>query len=250
MFGWSIGEKAMRKLAIWAAGALLTLGATMAQAGGFTFSVDQTAGPAGFDIIRFYAKLTPDLTVGAPFFGATGMQSIDATGTSSGTLKFNFFDQSADGIPDWDPTGAFTANDVNGRNNNSSTAGTFIRPGYPTVGNIFMASSDPVFVKTTDNDFNNVPDPGTEQTQYQNLKSFRVAAVIQGGQDVTAVTDPKGSLIGKFVVPTGSSVTLTGSVAADVGPITPFSLSTVPEPAALSFVGLAGLFLARRRRAA
>ena len=210
---------------------------------------DNSSGPAGFDIARFFAKLTPDPTPGHRSSVVTGMQSIDGTMTSTGTFHFNFFDQSADGIPDWDPTGNFTANDANGKNNNTASAGTFVRPGFPDssgTGAIFVASYTPPFIKTTDNDFNGQADPGTDQTPYTLLKSFRITAIIQGGQDSSATTG-LGALIGKAVVPTGSLVTLTGTIAGNAGPIVPI---LIPEPTALGLIGMGGLLLARRRRAA
>jgi hypothetical protein len=236
----------MRKLAVWAAGMLVAMSASIANAG-FTFTKETTAGPAGFDIVRYYAKLTPTPDAVGDYTGATGMQSIDATLSSSGNFKFNFFDQSADGIPDWDPTGAFTANDANGKNNNTATAGTFLRPGFPDssgTGAIFVATYDPPFIKSTDNDFNGQADPGTDQTPYTVLKAFRIAGVIQGGVDSSALTG-KGALIAKAVVPTGSTVDIAGLVAADAGPLTPI---IVPEPATLSLVGIAGVALFGRRR--
>ena len=216
---------------------LFWLGAQATNAAGFQFSTTTVAGPAGFDIVRLFAKLTPDPNSGQPFSGATGIQAINATATSTGIFKFRFVDQNGDGIDDWDPTGAWSATDANGRFNNLTSAGSFIRPGFPTSGVMTLQSTTPSPIILTPVDL----------PIYSQLKSFQVAAFIQGGVDSTAVSDSSGALIIKAVVPSGSTVEFVGTVQADVGPVTPFDVTT-PEPAGLLLGGLAIVLFAHRSR--
>jgi hypothetical protein len=229
------------KLTIWAAGAALALAGSSAYAN-FTFSSTRTAGTgaqAGFDIVRFFAKLDPTGNTA----GATGLQSVDAEIITSGNLKFRFQDQNADGIADADPTGTATQNDNAARLGNTNN-GSFIRAGDPTAGAFNAVSVLPPGALSKDSDFDGTPDPGFDPAvNYGSLKSFRVAGFTAGGADAKAISDPAGSLFAMAVVPTGSAVQIVGFVAADKG-----NAEAIPEPTALGFIGIAGAALLGRRR--
>jgi len=196
------------------------------------------------DIVRFFAKLDPS-TPDEP--GATGAQSIDATMISSSPFKFKVNqDLNLDSFNDADATGTTTLSDLVQRGNNAFTAIRLDPAGGPN-GFFTVTAESPQGppLSTTDQDGNQTYDPllhwGVD------VKQFRVVGILNGGADKKAVSDANGALIATAVVPHGSLVTLTGTVASDVGPITPI---IIPEPTALGFVGLAGLALARRRRVA
>lgn len=236
----------MKAKALIAAAALL-IGAQAAHAGWtFTEVVVQDPALPGFDVHQYYAKLDPS---GAEA-GATGLQSVDATLTSNNDMKFKFIDTNQDGIPDAAINGNGITDTV-ARAATSANLGTFIRSGDPTGGPFFPATVDPAVYQSVDIDGDGVADPGGDPAvAYAHVKSFRVAGIAQGGKDPKAVTDAKGSLFGLAVVPTGSTVTFTGSLAADSGPITNFAFP-VPEPTSLAVLGLGGLaVLGRRRRKA
>ncbi len=225
--------------------AALMIGAQAAQADwSFSEKVVQDAALPGFDIHQYFAKLSP---TGADA-GALGLQSVDGVITSDQDLKFKFIDTNQDGIPDAAINGNGITDNV-ARSAAISNLGTFIRAGDPTGGSFFPATVDPAVYQSVDIDGDGVADAGGDPAAaYAHVKSFRVAGIAQGGKDPKAVSDTSGSLFGYAVVPTGAKVTFVGSVAADQGAITNFSLGAVPEPTSLAFVGLAGMLLGRRRR--
>src|SRR6266704_2373053 len=108
----------------------------------------QTAGGTGalsdYVILRFYAKVNP---IGSEA-GATGLQSIDATLTTSANQLFKFINQ--------DPFKP----DVLGQSTlqpatNTSTAGTFFRVGGPACFNLVLVS--PPITPRLDPDGNPIP---------------------------------------------------------------------------------------------
>jgi hypothetical protein len=236
-------------------GAALFAGCMVANAGGFSTSATLTPGTgpqAGYDILRFFAKLTPDFQPGQPFFGATGLQSADLTIVASAPMKFRFYDQNADGIPDADPSGIYTQTDYNARNDNSNN-GSFIRAGdaFPKAGGrFFVAAVTPGTYLSRDDDHNGQADAGFDPAiAYAGLTQLRLAGVEQGGSDPSAVTDPHGALFAMVVVPAGTTVTFKpgSTLSANVGPIVPIA---IPEPTKLAWAAAAGLLSRQRRRGA
>ena len=228
------------------AAAALMVGAQAASASYVFTEVVLAGGGAGNEVHQYYAKINPTGTESA----ATGLQSVDGHMTiTAGKFKFKFIDTNTDGIPDAAVTGQGISDTV-ARTGTAATLGTFIRAGDPTAGSFFAAVVTPLNQESKDIDGDGIADPGFDPSvNYANVKDFRVAGVIQGGKDIKAVSDSKGALFAMAVVPTGTAVSFSGSLAPDAGPITPFAFA-VPEPGSLSVIGVAGLLLGRRRRTA
>jgi hypothetical protein len=257
----SKGEKKMRVKSLLAA-AVLVSGAQFASAanivvtgGDYTITdvLVPSGGGAGNEVHQFYAKLNPT----GPDAAATGTQSVDlemsiiqAFSPAGASFKFNQSDIDQDGVMDIAVNGQGISDAV-ARTGTTANVATFIRAGNPSAGAFFDASTNPPYL-SVDADGDGIADTGKDAVvNYANNKDFRVTGIIQGGKDPKAISDPLGALFAVAVVPTGTKINLTGSIAADSGPITPFTLSeVVPEPTALGFIGLAGLALARRRRQA
>jgi len=261
MFGKaSTGEKKMKR-AILAFGAVLAMGAASVNADivnpdwSFvtTTVTPASGGNSGLDIVRFFAKLNPT----GQDAGATGAQSIDAILTASAPFKFKTNgDINLDSFNDADVTGATTLSDAVQRGNNASTAIRLDPSGGPN--GFFTVTVEPNTssvlvpphggnVSQTDVDGNLTYDPIADGGWGSTIKQFRVVGILNGGADKKAVSDPNGALIATAVVPHGTTVALTGTLASDTGPI---SIIGVPEPTALGFIGLGGLLLGRRRRTA
>jgi hypothetical protein len=100
--------------------------------------------------------------------------------------------------------------------------------------------------------FNESGETGDPAQRFAGIKSLRVEGFLQNaatpGADTNARTDPRGALIAVAVVPTGASVRAYGALSPDVGSV--FAFDTVPEPGALTFIGLASVALVGRRRRA
>ena len=263
------GEKRMRVRSLLAAAAALAIGASTASAA-FTIVDTRTAGTgqyAGFDVVRFFAKM------GAADAG-TGLQSVNATLTSP--ENFRFGTRNLDDLPD-DGSGSFQANDVNvygqgltddvarNRNDNLGGQGTNIRLRDPTnnvffaaglgLGGTYINNTPPTKNADVSTNVNNSGDTGNPaSTTFSAIKSVRVEGILQNaaggdvGADSRAKSDPLGALFAVAVVPTGAPVRAFGSLSPDVGSQTQFD--TIPEPAALGFIGLATVALTGRRRRA
>jgi hypothetical protein len=192
----------------------------------------QTANGTGalsdYVILRFYAKVNPIGTEA----GATGLQTIDATLTTSSNQLFKFADFDFDGIPDPDVVGRTVSQPAT----NTSTAGTFFRVGSLASFNAVLVLP-PIF---TDNEG---PPP-----DYSAVKSFRVAG-FNPTPDTAGVSNPLGALFGVGVIPSSTqSWALDLMVAADKGVAYHLTASGVPEPAGVVILGVGWAAVQRRKR--
>lgn len=233
------------KLAMWIAGAVVAIGAGRASAD-FIISSTRVANANGTDMISFFAQ---NNGVGDT---STNVQSFDVTlailPSYSGTIKFNAIDLDGDGVNDYD---------IFGQNASALSyirAGTFAKwsAAFPTgaASPFSDTNADGIFTPGTDPGGTGVvdrSDPASDPAWSQ-AKSFRVAGFSQAAP---AASGTPGAKFGQIVVPTGVGVSAVGSLASTTSAISDFPLvkNEVPEPAALSLLGLGGVAaLSRRRR--
>jgi hypothetical protein len=278
----------MRKFTKLAAAAILGGISTVSANAGIQISSQRatttSGGDALFDVIRFYAKLDvggPEVTA-----GATGLSLANITMTSSQQFKFGFTDRTGDGIGDWDPIRIGTTDGTNANSplTNNANTNTFIavRPYDAVAGNQGGAitppgglnniypepSVGPAPQDSQDNDGDQQLSTGDfdPRTIYQSplagfptspgLKGFRVE-VFNSIVDPSAMPGNanynRGALFAVAVVPKGTAVTITGSIAADKGnqQAVNFTDGGVPEPTSLGLaaVGAVGMLARRRRKA-
>jgi hypothetical protein len=172
----------------------------------------------------------------------TKLLAVSVTvGSVEQNLKIAITDADFDGVDDADVNLRSVGAPAPGA---AAITGSYVRFGSPASfligGNVPEGYSDANGDGTTD------PGGATRKDFFLATKSFRVDG-FNGSGGILATAAP-GIQFAAVVVPRGTNILVTGQLAGDQGNAQTFEFTSIPEPTALGFIGLAGAALVSRRR--